>query len=97
MNSNRVDNGRVRGKFLYPQTHPAGPPPLPKPVPFNKRVFLTPKPALSGPQGPRPAMSDLDPICGPIKKIRIELKPIPTPPLNIYIYIYNTVLKAKAQ
>ena len=88
MNSNRIDNGRVRGKFLYPQTHPADPPPLPKPVPFNKRVFLTPKPAPSGPQGPRPAMSDLDPIRnpnhGPIKIIRIKLKSIPWPK---YIYI----------
>ena len=34
--------GRVRGGFLYAKTHPTGLPSLPKPTPFNKRVFKAP-------------------------------------------------------
>ena len=46
--------GRVRGGFLDARTRPAGPPLLPEPGLFIKRVFfLAPKPGPSGPVRPR--------------------------------------------
>ena len=57
---------RVRARFFYIQTWPAGQDPWPGPGPLTKRVFFPgPRPTPTGPTGP---VKGLSPICGSTKK-----------------------------